>query len=144
MRDRSGRVHASARPLAGCAPGYGTVVVVELVLVDDVEVVVLVVVHSAQQLPLPLGVPPLVWHASVDATMVQRVPQSASAAHDVAGSFTQVPLAALHGATGTRQATASPIPQVERAAQLTIRPLHRRGMTPLAASVFRACATQLT
>jgi hypothetical protein len=104
-------------------------VVVAVVLVSDVLVVVVVVVvvgHGAQQLPLDPGVPPAAWQSAADRTIRHCVPQSASAVHVTVGSPIHVPVVGSHVSVGTTQVIAPGSPQVERAAQLTIWPLHPR------------------
>ena len=119
------------------------VVVVE----DDVLVVVLLVVvvvgHAAQQLvPVPT-VPAAASQSVAEAAMRHVVPQSLSAVQVTVGSLAQVPLVS-HVLSGRSQVTASSFPQVDRAAQLTTRPLHRRGIVPAAASCLPVRATHFT
>ena len=120
---------------------------VVVVVGDDVLVVVLlvvvVVVHVAQQLVTVPTVPPAVSQSLAEEATRHLVPQSLPAVQVTVGSFAQVPLGP-HVLSAISQVTAPGFPQVDRAAQLTTRPLHRRGIVPAATSCLQARATHLT
>jgi hypothetical protein len=84
-----------------------------------VTVVVVVVGQAAQQLAWSSTVPPAPSQTSMDGAILQIAP-------------------------GRSQATKAGFPQIERAAQRTIAPRHRRGIVPSAASWRSARATQRT
>jgi hypothetical protein len=95
-----------------------------IVVVVLVVVTVVVGVHAVQQLLLVPTVPPAVTQLSAEEAMPHLVPQSPSAVQLTLTSSVQVPVVVSHVLSGTWHVTAPGLPQVDRAAQRIMRPIH--------------------
>jgi cyanophycinase-like exopeptidase len=120
-----------------------TVVDTGCVVVVGAGSVVVVGPQAAQQVLLPLTVPPLALQSSADRLMLHFMPitQSFDLSQERAGFLRQVPVLGSHPPLrfGRRQATAPSLPHVDRAAQRTTAPRHSSETSSCAAA-----ATQLT